>query len=140
MLDTLFEHFADEDDEVACPSALSSTRNATEVESEPGPSTLRLAQHIPSCPVYDVTPVSLNLGRTLDEAVLFFNTHWDLPQTLPDGLRLHASTARAFSFHLPLQPEEAMPWRYDVYTDDIRSRKRHRYRRLPQAVHRSLAL
>ena len=117
LLDTLVEHFAHGDNDVARSRASIPTCSATADVSSSGPSVLRLAQFIPSCPVYDVTPVTLNIGRTLDEAVMFFNTNWELPQTLPDGLRLHASTAQAFGSHLSGQVEETLPGRYDIYTD-----------------------
>ncbi|CAE7896755.1 unnamed protein product [Symbiodinium necroappetens] len=61
------------------------------------PLAISLADHLPRWVQYDLSCVTLGLGKTFDDVAPFLQGGWPLPHTLPDGLRLRQATVRALA-------------------------------------------
>ncbi|CAE7213307.1 unnamed protein product [Symbiodinium sp. CCMP2592] len=97
LLDTLCEHFAGSSDGVH-PCRL-----------------LRLADHLPPCPQFDLTATTMNVSCTLDQLQAFLQTRWQLHSNLPSALHLHPATESALADHCHIARDAVLA--VEIYTD-----------------------
>ena len=107
LLETLAQHEADKD----------TSSRAVPAPEPNGPVPLRLADNLPACREFDLTAVTLPIGRTLDEVLRLFHSPWVLDGSLPEGVTLHQSTRDAFSQHLVSVPSDSTPPLLEIFTD-----------------------
>ena len=65
--------------------------------SDSGGVPISLAEAIPPRQLYDLSQVSVKIGRTADDVMPFFNTSWTLSSALPEDLVLHPATRAAIN-------------------------------------------
>ena len=80
-----------------------------------GPVPVSLEAHIPPLREFDLTPVSVNLGKGVDDIMPFLHATWQLPNELPPNLQLHAATRLAFETTTQSPAEGASSLR--IFTD-----------------------
>ena len=74
-----------------------------------------LEDHLPRWVQYDLSRVTLGIGKTFDDVAQFLQGCWPLPHALPDGLRLHQATVRALA--TDNCPAVSDSIRTEIYTD-----------------------
>ena len=99
LVETLFEHFERAD-------------NGAEAWS---PRQLSITDCLPAQPAVDLTRVSLNINRSLDDIAPFFHTKWSLTEELPSGVRWHDQTVAALRGHVVLDFSTATG--LEIFTD-----------------------
>ena len=104
LLEVLLEHVD--------PSAKG---DPTAHNSGPKPIAVSLAGALPTCRSFDLTSVSLDVAKTLDDVAPFLWTPWRLHSPLPPDLPWHSRTQAALQRHVPYEGEPVKELR--VFTD-----------------------
>ena len=102
LLDTLVEHFSGD---------------AVGENDSAYVGNLQLTEHLPGARTFDVTGVSMCVGKTLDDVIGLFQASWQLETVLPKGLPLHPATRESFSRHIKPNWQASPPLAFEIFPD-----------------------
>ena len=110
LLETLFDHF----EESAQAGTCDDHRSACALSAA---SELRITDHVSTARGFDLTGVTLPIGRTIDDVAALFSSAWTLEHDLPEDLRLHPTTAAQWQRHIAAPPCPSSPSVFDLFPD-----------------------